>query len=268
MNDRLFARLLLSLSVALVVTELLLAALYGPRLELIFLPLVLAFGLGGMLFSLRLLGEEAPQVESVSMRRQRAMQDEVMRERLSEYAVDEEFLGRKEEPRTQKPSAVAPASPAGSPKGESVEELVRHHAGQFGGAARLLSEVERLDPAAFERLMQGAGLSHAGRDEVIICIRRLVDEEGRGKADGEAPKSALECFSLDQESFDAYIGRCMGAADKGKEEAAAGVQDEEESFSVRLDASSLSQEDGTPPTDFSHNPRAIMERLRKAGEKL
>lgn len=92
MNDRLFALLLFSVSLGLAAAELaLLASAFPPDFSV--LVLAVAISLAGMLFSVRLLLGARHAVESVSVRRKRAMQDPVMRERLEGYASDEEFLG-------------------------------------------------------------------------------------------------------------------------------------------------------------------------------
>ncbi|WP_157858113.1 hypothetical protein [Pelodictyon luteolum] len=92
MNDRLFSSLLFAVSLGLALIELaLLASLSPPDVSLVVL--AVALSLAGMLFSVRMLLGARHAVESVSSRRQRAMQDPVMRERLEGYATDEAFRG-------------------------------------------------------------------------------------------------------------------------------------------------------------------------------
>ena len=95
MNERFFLKLLLALFAGLMVAEVVVVALFGLRLELILLCFIVAAALIGSAFVVRLLLGERRQIETVSMRRAMQKRGGIMQERLSEYGVDEEFMGGK-----------------------------------------------------------------------------------------------------------------------------------------------------------------------------
>ncbi len=186
MTERLFLKLLLTLFSSLLAAELLLVLLFGFRLDLIAFAFVIAVALTGIVIVVHLMAQPRPEIDSVSARRAKAKRSDVMRDRLSAYTVDEEFLGGKRF--TESPISHQAPSPSSS-------------------------------------------------------------------------SSLLENHSLDQESFDDYIRRSMTSSD---EDGAAGSGD---GFSVDLDEAALPRGIGRPPDDFSHNPKAMMESLKRAGMK-
>ncbi|TLU87752.1 MAG: hypothetical protein FDX21_02730 [Chlorobium sp.] len=92
MNERLFLKLLLALFSGLIVAELLVVLLFGFRLELLLFWFILAVAFAGILVVVRLLDQQRSEIDSVSSRRAKMKRSDVMRDRLSEYSVDEEFL--------------------------------------------------------------------------------------------------------------------------------------------------------------------------------
>ena len=92
-NERLLLKLLLALFSGLIAAELLVVALFGFRLELMLFCFILAAALTGILVVVRLLGQQRSDIDSVSARRVKAKRSDVMRDRLKDYGVDEEFLG-------------------------------------------------------------------------------------------------------------------------------------------------------------------------------
>ncbi len=186
MNERFFLKLLLALFVGLIAAEVFVVALFGLRLELILLCFIVAAALTGSAFVVRLILGERREIETVSMRRAMQKRGGVMQERLSEYGVDEEFMGGKR--------------------------------GRRAGAS-------------------AAPLAENG-----------------GGSDGEKP-TILVPHSMERESFDDYIRRSMNGAG----------EDSEDGFSVELDGAALARGTGVPPADFSHDPKSVIESLKRAG---
>lgn len=192
-NERLLLKLLLALFSGLIAAELLVVALFGFRLELMLFCFILAAALTGILVVVRLLGQQRSEIDSVSARRAKAKRSEVMRDRLKDYGVDEEFLGA---------SGAAWATEA---------------------------------------------------------VRDSRKPDGRTAGEVVVEASALEGYSMERESFDEYIRRCMSGGGEDPDCA--------DGFSVELDSAALAKGIGTPPEDFSHDPKSAISRLKRAGEK-
>lgn len=271
MNERFFLKLLLLLFTGLIVAEVLVVVLFGFRLELILLCFIVAAALTGIAFVVRLLLAERTEIDSVSMRRARAKRGGIMQDRLKEYDVDEEFIGGKTVKR-QKGRSAAPAlsefrgssNMSDSPDTVSIEEAIRVHAEMYGGLRQLLQMMEHIDEASFGRLLQKAGLGDLSREEVVLKISLMVDETSLSNEDAvekdEEKPCILEGHSMDRESFDEYIRRCMNGAEDDAESADNG-------FSVELDGAALSKGAGVPPADFSHDPKSVISSLKRAGEQ-
>ena len=271
MNERFFLKLLLVLFAGLIAAEVLVVALFGLRLELILLCFIVVAALTGIAVVVRLLLGERAEIDSVSMRRAREMRGGIMQDRLSDYGVDEEFIGRKTVKRP-KTNASAPAlseqqrgsTQSAAPVTVSIEEAIRVHAEMYGGLGQLRQMMEKIDEASFGRLVQKAGLGTLSRDEVMLKITLMVEEgsrssEAAGEAEGESP-CILEGHTMDRESFDDYIRRCMsGGGDD--------PQCADNSFSVELDGEALSKGAGVPPAEFSHDPKSVISSLKRAGSQ-
>jgi hypothetical protein len=95
----------------------------------------------------------------------------------------------------------------------------------------------------------------AGKESSV----QMFEEPSIAGGHDESPSLSI---SIDKESFDDYIRRCMS-------EPGTCIDDEESEpgYAVDLDADDLSARPGTPPTDFSHDPKAIMSRLNQPDEK-
>jgi hypothetical protein len=258
MNQRLAAGVLAGLSVALIAAETLaLFANFDARMMLFFLSLYA--GLTGLLFALRTLFEGRREViESVSDRRARAKQDSIMGQRLDAYEVDEEFLGRGHrggKPATSRPSAhSASASPtANVSSDEELKSAVTAYAGMVGGLSKLQETIESMDDSAFASMARKAGMSGVTRHRALAVVVEMVSAQGATRSD-EAPSLSV---SIDKESFDDYIRRCMSDPDLCTNDEVGG------GFSVGLDAEALSAMPSTPPTDFVHDPKAVMERFNR-----
>jgi hypothetical protein len=270
MNERFFLKLLLILFAGLIAAEVLVVALFGLRIELILLCFIVVAAFTGITFVVRLLQGDRREIESVSMRRARAKNGGIMQERLKDYGVDEEFIGRKPLKRP-KENASAPAlheqlnarsTYSAAPVTVTIEEAIRAHAEMYGGLGQLLQLIEKIDDASFGLLVQKAGLDNLSREDVMLKITLMVDEASflradSGGNDGEKP-CILEGHSMDRESFDDYIRRCMTGAGDDPECADKG-------FSVELDGDALSKGSGVPPADFSHDPKSVIASLKRAG---
>ncbi len=187
MSDNLFLKLLLGLLGGLVAAELGVVLTVGLRLELILLCFIVAAALGGILFIVKKLVVSRPELETVSMRRARAKEDEHMCKRLDAYDVDREFLG------------------AGSSK-------------RVQGCS---------DP------------------ELPAC----------GCSD---KPSGLEGFTMEKESFDLYIRKSMSNVPVESEEYG-------EAIALNLDFEGIPKGRNSMPVDFSHDPRAIIESMKRLG---
>ncbi|MEI7747662.1 MAG: hypothetical protein WCI81_01165 [Chlorobiaceae bacterium] len=269
MNERFFLKLLLTLFSGLVAAELLVVVLFGFRLELMLFCFIMAVALTGILLVVRLLLQQPPEMDSVSIRREREKRTDIMRDRLREYSVDEEFLGGGAVKGAKENSVASPITTAQKKRnysaGEpavSLEEAIRVHAEMYGGLGPLLQMMEKIDEASFCRLVKKAGLGELSREEVMCRITVMIEassssiRDTKGVDGGEQP-SVLEEHSMDRESFDEYIRRCMtGAADDSKDA---------DGFSVELDSEALSRGAGVPPADFSHDPTSVISSLKRAG---
>ncbi len=272
MNERFFLKLLLLLFAGLIAAEVLVVALFGLRLELILLCFIIVAAFTGIAVVVRLLLGERREIDSVSMRRAREKNGGIMQDRLKDYGVDEEFIGRKTLKRPKGNASAtalheqldARSTYSAAPVTVTIDEAIRAHAEMYGGFGQLLQLIEKIDDASFGRLVQKAGLGNLSRDEVTLKITLMVEKDSRscgaaGEADRERP-SILEGHSMDKESFDDYIRRCMTGAGDDTECADKG-------FSVELDGDALSKGSGVPPADFSHDPKSMISSLKRAGSQ-
>ena len=253
MNQRLAAGVLAGLSIALCAAETF-AALAGLDARSMLLFLSLYAGLVGLLFALRTLMEgQREEIESVSDRRARAKKDSFLGKHLEAYEIDDEFLGRSH--RGGKPAASRPSTAQAEriPDDEELKSAIAAYAGMAGGIVTLRETIEAMDDSAFASMARKAGMAGVTRERALAVVVGMVSAEGAPKSD-EAPAMSL---SIDKESFDDYIKRCMSEADAQADENESG------NFSVGLDSEELSAMPSTPPTDFVHNPRAVMSRLNR-----
>jgi hypothetical protein len=252
MNERQAAGLFAGISVIFIAAEAALGFLSGFDQKLTLFCLSIYVGLAGLLFSLRPFMGERSGIESVSTRRARAMRQEGMSGMLEGYEVDDEFLddGRRRRGPSAKNSGN-PASPAPAPeRGELLRDAVRSHAAMVGGLEKLQAALVSLDEAAFGKMARSAGFSDVTKEELALLVAAMISEERPGEP-------ALS-ISLDRADFDDYIRRSMTGGESGSADEGAG-------FSIGLDgdyAGKVSE----PPLDFSHDPKAVFSKLRKAGE--
>jgi len=258
MNERLASGLLAGLSAALIIAEALLAAVYGFQPGLILFCLSIYAGAAGLLFSLRTLLEGGSRgVESVSERRARAMQDRNMGGILKGYDVDEEFIGHGRGSR--KPSSVKASGESRPLDEDALRSAVINYAGMAGGLVRLRETLESMDDRAFGTMARSAGITGVTRERALAMAIELASEGEAGK-EASAPTLSI---SLDRETFDDYIRRGMTEGDGGHD----GNEGTGAGFSVGLDADRLSALPSEPPTDFSHDPKAIFSKINRAGGK-
>jgi hypothetical protein len=268
MNQRLTAGLLVGISIAFIGAELLVAVFGSFDQGWMVLFLSLYAGFVGLLFGLRTLSEgRREEVESVSERRARARRDGLVGNLLDDYEIDEEFLGRgkrkfsSSKPATSQPSA-SPSSGASGDRPLDDEELksaVIAHADMMGGLASLRARIEAMDDLDFYSMARKVGMAGVSRTRALAVVTELVSASGGAMSDEASPLS----LSIDKESFDDYIKRCMSNPDTRVDDEA----NDSGSFSVGLDAGDLSSRPGTPPTEFSHDPKAVIERFKRSAGK-
>ncbi|MEI6691631.1 MAG: hypothetical protein WCL43_02795 [Chlorobium sp.] len=267
MNERLFLKLLLVLFLGLIAAEIVVVSLFGLKLELILLCFIIAAALTGILFVVRLLFSERPDIDSVSVRRAKQKSNHIMQDRLKEYTVDEEFLGANafshgkgnsqkfsdKEPHVLKPDIQKP------PVLTSIEEAIRVHAEMYGGLDELQKMIQKIDETSFERLLAKAGFGRISREEIILQIALMANSELDSVETNREQQCILDGHSMDRDSFDEYIRRCMNVSDEESEASDKG-------FSVELDQEGLSRGTGPMPADFSHDPKAVFSKLNKQGK--
>ena len=130
----------------------------------------------------------------------------------------------------------------------------------YGGLGQLLKMMENIDEASFGRLAKKAGLGDLSREDVMLKITCMIDEHSFSDGTAEEKPCILEGHTMERESFDDYIRRCMNGAEEDSESADKG-------FSVELDGAALSKGGGVPPADFSHDPKSVISSLKRAGEQ-
>ncbi|NTU68742.1 MAG: hypothetical protein HGB02_07680 [Chlorobiaceae bacterium] len=245
MNERLAAGLLAGLSAALIVAETATAVLRGFEPGPLLFWLALYAGAAGLLFSLKTLSDGGSgRIESVSERRARAKGSEGAAGILKGYDVDEEFLGSGR--RTSKPAASAgPTVDDGD-----LKAAITSYAAMAGGLARLREALESMDEAAFGAMVRKIGVAGVSKDRALAVVAEMVAAESGAGGGEELPSLRI---SLDRETFDDYIRRCMTDRDTS-------IDDSEgagDGYSIGLDADGLSRLPGEPPTSFSHSPEAV-----------
>jgi len=256
MDERLTGKLLFALSVALLLAELIIAAFGGMDTGLMLLAFFVYVACSGMLFAGGMMRQgDGSAIESVSMRRARAMREEGMKDILEGYDVDEEFLGR----RASKPK---PGSAGGEFSPMPLEQAIRAHAALFGGLEKLHEALERLDEPAFLQLARKAGIEGVSRVQVMEKIRVMAsgEKDELPESVGRSLDDTIKAFALDRGSFDDYINRCMTTTERSGDSG-------DDGFSVDLDIAGLSQGASAPPTDWSHDPKAILAKLKKPGAR-
>jgi len=251
MNERLAAALFAGISVALIGAETTLAAIYGFDPGLILFCLALYAGAAGLLFSVKLLLDGGgDRIESVSERRARAKRGDGGI--LEGYDVDEEFLG-------SGMRASKPVPAGGRPiDDESLKAAISSYAGMAGGLGKLRETIESMDDASFGAMVRKIGASGVPKERALAAIAELASAESGGSGRDEVPPLTI---SLDRETFDDYIRRCMTDGDTC-------IDDDEgsgEGFSVGLDAEGLSRLPGEPPAEFSHKPEAVKAKINRPG---
>lgn len=265
MNERLVSRLLIALSALLIIAEIALVLLYGVRLDMLLLPVICYVGGVGMLMGFTYLKGKRPEVESVSMRRQRAMQDELVRKRLEGYEVDEEFLpgGKKKRSQVKQPAAPQPSSPsAGLPVSEErgvqdedpfqdVEPYLRELAESFGGYSIMIQRVLSMDDVSYKRLLYSLGMEMMDREAFLAPLKSAMEKIVRKQ--GSSLRS-----SLDHEGMESYISDVLAGRDTSPGQGGG---------TIDLGRDVPPAGPGTPPSEFSHNPRSVLDQFKRSLKK-
>ncbi len=262
MGERLFAKIVVGLSVLLIISELVLIVLFGIRFELIFLPFVVFLASVGILIGLTFLKGVRPEIESVSSRRARAMKDEKVRKLLDGYEVDEEFLpGRwKKKKQRQQKQQVREAGHAGpfsrpvmpEDQGDPFADLdpkLHKIAKGFGGFEQMIYKVEAMDTVAFKRLQYTLDMQGVDKNQLLQPVREALSKAARGC-------SGLR-KSLDHEEMEEY----MEQVTTGRK---AGGNGAEKTYSLDIDMNDIAGRVPPPPDEFSHKPRDVIDRFKKS----
>ncbi len=250
MNERLAAGLLAGISVALIGAETALAAFYGFDPGRILFCLALYVGAAGLLFSLKLLFDGGgSRIESVSERRVRAMRGDAAG-RLDGYEIDDEFLGRGRSDRKPASSGSRPLDD------EALKAAVTSYASMAGGFEKLRETLDQVGEDAFRSMARKAGIDGVTKERAMSALTELIAAEGAGREGEGVPTLSI---SLDRETFDDYIRRCMTDKETCQDD------DEGAGFSIGLDAADLSSRPSEPPTDFSHDPKAVFAKINRPG---
>ncbi|WP_294345107.1 hypothetical protein [Prosthecochloris sp.] len=265
MSERLVARIIIGLSVMLIVSEVMVIALYGIRFEVVFLPFVVFLAFLGVLFGIVLLNGKRPEIESVSTRRARAMKDEKVRKLLEGYEVDEEFLpgGRKKKNTRQEKQRVAAPETSESHSGPSASETYRDPfegmdpklqslAEGFGGFEEMVQKVEAMDAVAFKRLQYALDMPGVDKNQLLQPVKKALGDVSRGP-------SGLRQL-LDHEEMEEYMEQTLTGRkpDGGKSE---------QTYSLDIDLDDVGGRMPPPPDEFSHNPRDVIDRFKKSLDK-
>ncbi len=250
-----------ALSAALLVAEFAVAAFGDMSPGWMLFIFVIYVALSGMLFSFGMMQENGGSgIETVSMRRARAFQDEHMKDMLDGYDVDDEFLHKGAVKAAGKPKpAKEPPQDSGA---GSLEEAIRTHAELFGGLSRLFDALERLDESAYADLARKAGIGDVSKNEVMEKIKGMACAEKTEIREtiSRSLEETMRSLSNDRAGFDDYIRRCMTTTERSDDSG-------DEGFSVDLDIARLSQGSSAPPSDWSHDPKSVMAKLKKPGAK-
>uniref|UniRef100_Q3APT8 Uncharacterized protein n=1 Tax=Chlorobium chlorochromatii (strain CaD3) TaxID=340177 RepID=Q3APT8_CHLCH len=256
MNERVFLKILLTLLSSGAIAEVMVVLLlgwHGEALLFVFFMSCFAVAIALVLHKLYGTAEASGAIESVSARRVRAMQSEELRSRLGAYSVDDEFLAG---------TPLRAKSTSSTYEKSDVEAMIRKFAPHVGGLSRLLQMVQERDEASFAAVAKQAGLANVERQTVIDYIHIMLNAEKECESNtksGEATSPLTE-FTMERESFDSYIQRCMsGEGDDG---------DLSDELSVGLENPLTPKSVGIPPSDFSHSPTSIMESLKKRAGRV
>ncbi|WP_150132361.1 hypothetical protein [Prosthecochloris sp. GSB1] len=259
MSERLIARIVIWLSLMLVLAEAALFVFNGLRMEFVLLPLVVFLAALGVLFGVTSLKGSRPEIESVSMRRARAMKDDLVRKQLEGYEVDDEFLPRgtrKKKTRRAEPpaakSAGAQAVPPVLPR-EAVDPfagldpVLLELAEGFGGPARMVRKIEAMDEVSYKRLQYALDLRGVDKSEFLRPVREALAKAASGP-------SGLRT-SLDEEGMNDYIEKTLAGKKGGGD------------YSLDINADTLRQEFRQSPGELSHDPRSVIDHFKRALKK-
>ncbi|PWW82287.1 MULTISPECIES: hypothetical protein [Prosthecochloris] len=265
MSERLVARIIIGLSVLLIVSEIVVIALYGIRFEVVFLPFVVFLAFLGVLFGAVLLKGKRSEIESVSTRRARAMKDEKVRKLLEGYEVDEEFLpggGKKKNKRQQKQRTAAPEtsesysrSPVSEPRRdpfEGIDSKLYNLAEGFGGFEQMVQKVEAMDTVAFKRLQYALDMQGIDKSQLLQPVKKALDKVSGGS-------SGLRQL-LDHEEMDAYMEQTLTGRKPDGDKAG-------QTYSLDINMDDAGGKMPPPPDEFSHNPRDVIDRFKKSLNK-
>lgn len=265
MSERLLARIIISLSVLLIVSEVVIVVLYGIRFELLFLPFVVFLASLGVVFGITLLKSKRPEIESVSTRRARAMRDEKVRKLLDGYEVDEEFLSgsrKKNRKRKQVQEAVSPKAaesfsrpvacePPRDPF-ENIDPKLRSLAESFGGYEQMVQKVEAMDSVAFRRLQYVLDMQGVDKNRLLQPVKKALIKAAGGRA-GLRDR-------LDHEEMEEYMEQTLT---RKKPE----NKGDNPTYYLDINMDDIGGRMAPPSGEFSHKPRDVIDHFKKSLKK-
>ena len=265
MSERVVLRILIGLSVALIFSELVLLIIFGVRIEMILLPFVVFLAAVGVLLGIAFLKGMRPEIESVSMRRARAMKDDMIRKRLEGYEVDEEFMpgGRKKRQKGRASALQPPFSheakpftpPASTSRGvesdpfAGLEPKVLGLIESFGGVTQMVQKIESMDQVSYKRMLYGLKMPVVEKEEFLQPVRQAMGGSCRSKGSLRT--------DLDHEGMDDYIKKVLAGRDRSSESSS-------DTYSLDIDPGSFSTGSSSPPSEFSHKPEAVLDQFKRS----
>ncbi len=267
MSERVVVKILIGLSAALIVSELVLLAIFGVKLEMILLPFIVFLAAAGVLLGIAFLRGTRQEIESVSMRRARAMKDDLIRRRLDGYEVDEEFLPGGQKKR-QKPQLFSVPPKGGSPDpvrsvaaplpaareaeddpfallDPKLLELIE----SFGGVAQMVRKIESMDIVSYKRMLYGLNMDVVDKEEFLMPVRKAMA--------GGTPGNGELRAELDHEGMDDYIKKVLAGRDSSSGSGS-------DTYSLDIDPGSFSSGPSAPPSEFSHKPEAVLDQFKRS----
>lgn len=265
MSERLFARIIVGLSVLLIIAETVLIVLFGVRIELVVLPFVVFLAALGILTGIVFMKGTRVEIESVSTRRARAMKDEKVRKLLEGYEVDEEFLpGRRKKKKKHQQKQQVAATEVREPAPRSVvpenhrdpfEELdprLCKIAESFGGFEQMVQRIEAMDAVAFKRLQYALDMQGIDKNQLLQPVKKALVKAAGGS-------SGLREL-LDHEEMEDYMEQTLTGRKAGGDGAG-------QTYSLDINMDDVAGRVPPPPDEFSHQPRDVIDHFKKALNK-
>ncbi len=219
------AKNILIAAVIYIISQIVLIVTLGKDIELILLSFGLFVASILLLFSLQAFSPGRVKLESVSMRRANAGKD-VQEDMLEKgYAIDDEFLkqnpfkglSRKKTPgfeytrHNNGEFSSQPEAPSAAP---SLETMIIRSANMYGGVEKMKEMTDKMDDKTIERMAKQMGYNSHSANEVrqtleTVVQRKTSEQQVKHMPHESDPETCHPKISLDSNSFNEYIKRCM-----------------------------------------------------------